>query len=175
MHLQAHNEKQQPKFPVITSISATVFAANRLVSWAIYVAQGSNKSGCFGRIGLCQPKTWALSVFAFADWKKHHSAPEHTTDGLMKTILGTIRISGMPQPNAHNAHVGYTVLGYQPENVGKHADISTVMHQSSSGRRYHVMGTHHSYGPTSHHSLWCCHRGSLLRCRYRANWLRADT
>ena len=31
--------------------------------------------------------------------------------------------------------VGYTVLGYQPENAGKHADVSTVMHWSSSGRR----------------------------------------
>ena len=31
--------------------------------------------------------------------------------------------------------VGYTVLGYQPENVGKHADVSTLMHRSSSGRR----------------------------------------
>ena len=24
--------------------------------------------------------------------------------------------------------LGYTVLGYQPENVGKYADVSTVMH-----------------------------------------------
>ena len=48
-------------------------------------------------------------------------------------------------------HVRYTALGYQPENMGKHADICTAMHQSSSGQRYHV--TCHSFGHTSHHSL----------------------
>ena len=30
--------------------------------------------------------------------------------------------------------VKYTVLSYQPENVGKHTDILTVTHRSSSGR-----------------------------------------
>ena len=30
-------------------------------------------------------------------------------------------------------HVGYTVLGYQSENVGKHAAVLTMMHRSSSG------------------------------------------
>ena len=45
------------------------------------------------------------------------------------------------------------VLGYQPENMGKHANISTVMHRASSGRRYHITGMRHSYGHTSHHSL----------------------
>ena len=47
--------------------------------------------------------------------------------------------------------MGYTVPGYQPENVEN--TVSTVMRQSSSGQRYHVTGTHHSYGCTSHHSL----------------------
>ena len=37
--------------------------------------------------------------------------------------------------------------------VEKHGNVSTVMHRSSSGRRYHVTGTYHSYGHTSHHSL----------------------
>ena len=50
-------------------------------------------------------------------------------------------------------HVGHTVLGYQPENMGRHADVSTVMHWSSLGRSYHVMRTGHSYDHTSHHSL----------------------
>ena len=27
-------------------------------------------------------------------------------------------------------------LDYQPENMGKHADVSIVMHRSSSGRRH---------------------------------------
>ena len=35
--------------------------------------------------------------------------------------------------HTHDWNVGYTVLGYQPENVGKHAAVSTMMHQSSSG------------------------------------------
>ena len=29
---------------------------------------------------------------------------------------------------------GYIVLSYQPENVRRHADMSTVMHWSSSGQ-----------------------------------------
>ena len=45
------------------------------------------------------------------------------------------------------------VLCYQLENVEKHTGVSTVMHRSSSGRRYHVTGMRHSYGCTSHHSL----------------------
>ena len=47
----------------------------------------------------------------------------------------------------------HTILNYQPENMGKHADVLTVMHLSSSGRRYPVTGVRHSYGYTLHHSL----------------------
>ena len=32
-------------------------------------------------------------------------------------------------------YMGYTVLDYQPGNLGKHANVSTVMHRSSSGQK----------------------------------------
>ena len=50
-------------------------------------------------------------------------------------------------------HVGYTVLNYQPENVRKHANVSTIMHWSSSEQKYHITGAHHSYGRMPHPTL----------------------
>ena len=53
--------------------------------------------------------------------------------------IGTIRIdphSMEIQYNIHQInmkHVGFTVLGYQPDKWGKHANLLTVVHWSFSG------------------------------------------